>query len=82
VLDEFSIPHDYCPVIGGTFQVIVPAGNSTISLFESANEIGTTTVNDITEDQAMRKVEFSKAVKIYAEDEVIVYEPENQTSNP
>ena len=70
VLDENKIPHDYAVTQAGQFDVIVPAGNSTLSLYFNQTLVKEILIDNITEAQARRDVDFGKTVEFIIEETI------------
>jgi len=68
VLDGNGIPHDYDTVIDGEFNVILPAGEISLSFYIGENYLGIRkNLGEITEAEATRKTFFNETVNISVE---------------
>jgi len=68
VLDGNGIPHDYDIVMNGEFNVILPAGNISLSFYIGETYLGIKeNLGEITEAEATRKTFFNETVNISVE---------------
>jgi len=69
VVDEYGIPHDAALVQNGAFDVIVPAGNITLSLYIGGNYLDINHyLGTVTEAEATRKEIFNETVNIVVDE--------------
>jgi len=62
VMDEYGIPHDYSMIENGQFNLIMPAGNISLSLYIGQNRLDTKHVGIVSEEEGRRTQESNYEV--------------------